>query len=68
MDTAPDALLQHNSSSQPRPSSPQLGKAFPGCEVTIDTLSLVVQNGPEPLWDWRPVGAARLLGARHNTT
>ena len=44
-----------------------LGNALPACEVTIDQLNLVVQNGPEPLWDWHPVGAARLLGARHGT-
>jgi 2'-5' RNA ligase len=42
----------------------ELGKAIPGCEVTIDRLSLVVQNGPEQLWDWRIVGTARLGG--HN--
>jgi 2'-5' RNA ligase len=40
-----------------------LGKALPPCAVTIDQLSLVVQNGPEQLWDWRVVGTARLLGA-----
>lgn len=38
----------------------ELGKAIPGCEVTIDRLSLVVQNGPEQLWDWRVAGTARL--------
>jgi 2'-5' RNA ligase len=38
----------------------ELGKAVPGCEVTIDRLSLVVQNGPEQLWDWRVAGTARL--------
>ena len=41
----------------------ELGKSTPGCEVTIDRLSLVVQNGPEQLWDWRVAGTARLLGA-----
>ena len=40
----------------------ELGKSVPGCEVTIDRLSLVVQNGPEQLWDWRVAGAARLGG------
>ena len=40
----------------------ELGKAIPVCEVTIDRLSLVVQNGPEQLWDWRVAGTARLGG------
>jgi 2'-5' RNA ligase len=40
----------------------ELGKAIPACEVTIDRLSLVVQNGPEQLWDWRVAGTARLGG------
>jgi hypothetical protein len=38
----------------------ELGKAVPACEITIDRLSLVVQNGPEQLWDWRVAGTARL--------
>jgi hypothetical protein len=28
------------------------------CEVTIDDMSLVVQNGAEQLWDWRVAGTA----------
>ena len=43
-----------------------LGRELPGCELTIDKLSLVIQRGPELLWDWRPSGAA-LLGVRHGT-
>jgi len=38
--------------------------AIPGREVAIDRLSLVVQNGPEHLWDWRVAGTARPGG--HN--
>jgi 2'-5' RNA ligase len=65
----PHLTLCYSTSEQPAaPVIAVLGKALPGCEVTIDTLSLVVQNGPEPLWDWRPVGAARLLGTRHSST
>lgn len=40
----------------------KLGKAIPACEVTLDRLSLVVQNGPERLWDWRVAGTAPLGG------
>jgi len=39
-----------------------LGKTLPGAPVTIDGLSLVVQNGPEQEWDWRVAGTARILG------
>jgi hypothetical protein len=48
-----------------RPAAPviaEFGKAIPACEVTIDRLSLVVQNGPEQLWDWRVAGTAPLGG------
>ena len=41
----------------------ELGKGVPAREVTVSQLSLVVQHGPEHLWDWQVVGAARLLGA-----
>jgi hypothetical protein len=46
----------------------ELGKAVPGCEVTIGELNLVVQNGPEQLWDWRVTGAARRASYRHEAT
>lgn len=32
-----------------------LGRRLPAREVTIRSVSLVVQNGPETEWDWRPV-------------
>jgi 2'-5' RNA ligase len=65
---APHLTLCYSTTEQPAaPVIAALGKALPACEVTIDQLSLVVQNGPEPLWDWHPVGAARLLGERQGT-
>ena len=65
----PHLTLCYSASEQPAaPVIAVLGKALPGCEVTIETFSLVVQNGVEPPWDWCPVGAARLLGARHTTS
>lgn len=35
-----------------------LGTRLPSCRVSVDTLSLVLQQGKEWLWDWSPVGAA----------
>jgi 2'-5' RNA ligase len=30
------------------------------CQIQISTVSLVIQHGPERLWDWRTVGAVYL--------
>jgi len=67
-DLAPASWTPHLTvcySTGEQPAAPviaELGKAIPSCEVTIDQLSLVVQNGPEQLWDWRVAGTARLGG------
>jgi 2'-5' RNA ligase len=62
----PHLTLCYGTTEQPAgPIIAALGRTLPPREVTIDRLSLVVQNGPEPLWNWHPVGDARLLGARH---
>jgi 2'-5' RNA ligase len=37
-----------------------LGMELPGCEVDISAVSLVIQWGPERLWDWEPIGTVRL--------
>jgi 2'-5' RNA ligase len=59
----PHLTVCYSTGEQPAaPVIAELGKAIPGCEVTIDQLSLVVQNGPEQLWDWRVAGTARLGG------
>jgi 2'-5' RNA ligase len=60
----PHLTLCYSTSEQPAaPIIATLGKTMPPCEVTIDTLSLVVQKGPESLWDWHRVGDARLVEA-----
>ncbi|GAA4618160.1 hypothetical protein GCM10023195_81430 [Actinoallomurus liliacearum] len=40
----------------------KLGKDLPPRAISIAAVSLVVQWGPERLWDWEPVGAIRLNG------
>ena len=45
----------------------ELGKTLPASEVTIGAMSLVVQDGPEELWNWRIAGSARLLGSGSDT-
>jgi 2'-5' RNA ligase len=37
-----------------------LGKELPGCDVLVSAVSLVIQWGPERLWDWEPVGTVQL--------
>jgi 2'-5' RNA ligase len=60
-DWTPHLTICYSTGEQPAaPVIAELGKAIPACEVTIDRLSLVVQNGPEQLWDWRVAGTARI--------
>ena len=61
----PHLTICYSTGEQPAaPVIAELGKAIPGCEITIDQLSLVVQNGPEQLWDWQVAGTVRLGGHR----
>src|ERR1017187_4846086 len=47
---------------QAAPIIAALGDELPGSEVTVSAVSLVIQRGAERLWDWHPVGVARLCG------
>lgn len=59
----PHLTVCYSTGEQPAaPVIAELGKGIPACEITIDRLSLVVQNGPEQLWDWRVAGTALLGG------
>jgi len=60
---APHLTVCYSTGEQPAaPVIDKPGKSIPRCEVTIDRLSLVIQNGPEQLWDWQVAGTARLDG------
>jgi 2'-5' RNA ligase len=37
-----------------------IGQPAQGCEIQVSTISLVIQRGPERLWDWRTVDTIRL--------
>jgi 2'-5' RNA ligase len=57
----PHVTLCYSTGRQPaEPIIAALGKELPACDVTIHALSLVVQRGPERLWDWNHIGTARL--------
>ena len=59
----PHITVCYSTARQPaEPVISALGKRLPGCEITVDSLSLVVQRGPERLWEWQHVGTAHLRG------
>jgi 2'-5' RNA ligase len=70
--TGRDGLLAHDAwiphvtvaySSADGPAAPiigALGKRLPDREVTIRSIHLVNQDGPETVWDWRPLTEIRL--------
>jgi 2'-5' RNA ligase len=60
----PHLTICYSTTEQPAaPVIEALGKTLPAREVTIREMSLVVQQGPEPLWNWRIAGSASLLGS-----
>jgi 2'-5' RNA ligase len=60
---APHLTLCYSTVQQPTaPVIAELGKTLPASEVTISEMSLVIQDGPEELWNWRVAGSARLAG------
>ncbi|MEV5750919.1 2'-5' RNA ligase family protein [Actinoallomurus sp. NPDC052308] len=57
----PHVTVAYSTAEQPAgPIISKLGKDLPPRAVRIAAVSLVVQWGPERLWDWEPVGAIRL--------
>lgn len=59
----PHITLCYSTACQPaEPVISALGKTLPICEITVDALSLIIQRGPERLWDWHHVGTAHLRG------
>jgi hypothetical protein len=62
MDSPYNNLLQ--TGKQPMaPIAVALGREIPGCDITVRAVSLVIQRGPERLWNWQPVGTASLGGS-----
>jgi len=60
----PHVTLCYSTSLQPAPPViAALGKKLPSCQVSIDTLSLVAQQGAERLWDWSLAGTISLPGS-----
>jgi hypothetical protein len=45
------------------PIAVALGRDVPRCDITVRAVSLVIQWGPERLWNWQLVGEANLGNA-----
>ncbi len=57
----PHMTVSYSTAAQPaEPIIAALGKSVPTRRIAIDALNLVVQWGPERLWDWETVGTVEL--------
>ncbi|MEU8306893.1 2'-5' RNA ligase family protein [Actinomadura sp. NPDC048955] len=57
----PHMTLAYSESDQPAdPIIAALGRKVQAAEFNINTVTLVAQQGPERLWDWRPIGTVAL--------
>jgi 2'-5' RNA ligase len=56
---APHVTLAYSTVDQPAgPIISALGSELPPCEVVVNSVSLVLQEGPERLWNWRTLAEA----------
>ena len=57
----PHMTISYSTGKQPMaPIAAALGRETPRCDITVRAVSLVIQWGPERLWNWQPVGTATL--------
>lgn len=60
----PHVTIAYSTADQPAaPLIEALGRRLPSVEIVITSLSLVVQHGPERLWNWQHIGSAYLKDA-----
>lgn len=60
----PHVTLAYSSAVQPAaPVIATLGRELPACDVNVRSVSLVNQDGPEYVWDWRPMAEIPLGAA-----
>src|SRR5262249_36266800 len=61
----PHTTIAYSAASQPAaPIIAALGMEFPSRRSVIQSVSLVVQWGPERSWDWEPVGTIEFGSAK----
>lgn len=57
----PHITIAYSTGEQPMaPIVAALGREVPRCDLAVGAVSLVIQWGPERLWNWQPVGTAYL--------
>ena len=57
----PHITISYSTGRQPMaPIADALGHEVPACDITVRAVSLVIQWGPERLWNWQPVGTVTL--------
>ena len=57
----PHITISYSMGKQPiAPIAVALGREVLSCDITVRAVSLVIQWGPERLWNWQPVGTANL--------
>jgi len=60
----PHITISYSTGRQPMaPIAAALGREVPECDITVRAVSLVIQWGPERLWNWEPVGTVTLGAA-----
>jgi 2'-5' RNA ligase len=59
----PHVTVAYSTTEQPAaPIISALGRELPECNVTVSTVSLVAQQGPERRWNWRCMAEVPLAG------
>ena len=57
----PHVTISYSTSAKPAgPIIAALGPQLPSCEIQVSAVSLVIQHGPERLWDWHTIGTVHL--------
>jgi 2'-5' RNA ligase len=60
----PHITVAYSTSGQPAgPVIAALGRNLPERRLQVSAVSLVIQQGPERLWDWHPVATVPMTGA-----
>jgi 2'-5' RNA ligase len=63
----PHATIAYSTASQPAgPLIGALGTELPSRTMTIKSVSLVIQRGPEQSWDWEPVNTVEFSSTKAN--
>jgi 2'-5' RNA ligase len=62
---APHVTVAYSTQDQPDgPVVAALGRELPAGQITVDSVSLVAQHGPERDWDWQPLASVPLRAQR----